>query len=183
MTTRTTTHPGLATTTPTASAVPVEVETILLSAVSGELRFRVRTGALTEGEHPDGVARDLAGLSRRGPDVLLHSTSWRFQNTGIVLTYVALPDPHPKADQSTPVEPLPVVSQEDPLAPTPAIVRLVDVAVHACRHLAFLRHTDPLVAARADELPDLWRHISRFSPAVAGLLSPPSSRQPPPASH
>ncbi|MFY1668505.1 hypothetical protein ACN27G_00885 [Plantactinospora sp. WMMB334] len=178
MTSRATAVPDL-TDPPAAPAVPVEVETILLSTSPGGLRFRARARALTEGEHPDAVARALAGMSRRGGDVLLHSTSWRFQDTGIVLTYVALPDPHPKPDQSAPVEPGPVLGQQDPLAPAPGVVRPVDVAVHACRHLAFLRHTDALVAARAAESPDLWQQIDRFSPAVAGLLSPPTSSHQP----
>ncbi|WP_422771485.1 hypothetical protein ACN28C_33565 [Plantactinospora sp. WMMC1484] len=176
----TTARPDL-TDPPAAPAVPVEVETILLSAVRDGLRFRVRAGALTEGEHPDAVARNLAGLSHRDPHALLHSTSWRSQDTGIVLTYAALPDPDPETGRSTPVHSEAIAGQDDPLAPASVTVRPVDVAVHACRHLSFLRHTDPLVAGLAADLPDLWRHIDRFSPAVAGLLTPPTSRQHPSA--
>ncbi|MDG4785040.1 hypothetical protein O7626_03675 [Micromonospora sp. WMMD1102] len=175
---RTTARPDL-TDPPAAPAVPVEVETILLSAVRDGLRFRVRSGPLVEGEHPDALARNLAGLSRRHPHALLHSTSWRFQGTGIVLTYVALPDPDLETGQWTPVHSGAIAGQDDPLTPASVTVRPVDVAVHACRHLAFLRHTDPLVAGLAADLPDLWRHIERFSPTVAGLLTPPTSRQHP----
>jgi hypothetical protein len=64
-------------------------------------------------------------------------------------------------------------SSDDPLAPAPARIRAGDVAVHACRHLAYLRHTDPLVTDLAAAEPDLWNLIAAVAPAVAGLLVQP----------
>ncbi|GLI01744.1 DOMON domain-containing protein [Phytohabitans aurantiacus] len=141
------------------------VETVLLSARDGQLCFRTVTRPLGDGEHPDACARSLAG-----PDVgLLHSTSWRYTGGGIVLTYAGLPDADPVAAVE-PVPDLPAVHSGDPLAPSPPVVRPVDVAAHACRHLAFLRHTDPHVAVLAAGGGEVWDLIDVFTPAVAGMF-------------
>jgi hypothetical protein len=159
------------------------VETVLLSVHAGRLAFRVLRRRLPRGTHPDELARRLAGF---GPDDggLLHSTSWRFDGGVVVLTYAALPDPTPAG--ATPVDlarptPYPV----DPLAPGRVHLTVHDIAVHACRHLAFLRRTDPLVASGAvggadqhgaDGQPELWDAIDPYEPALAGAL--PAGRAP-----
>jgi hypothetical protein len=88
-----------------------------------------------------------------------------------VLTYAALPDPDPAGAAPVPIDG--GTPSDDPLAPSPARITAGDVASHACRHLAYLRHTDPVVAGRAPAAPDLWRWLERFSPTVAGLLVQP----------
>jgi hypothetical protein len=145
--------------------VRAHVETVLLSTRGGRLCFRTVSRPLGIGEHPDACARSLAGHGVG----LLHSTSWRHTADGLLLTYVALPDPDPSAP-AEPVLDLPVTRGPDPLTPSPAVVRPVDVAAHACRHLAFLRHTDPQVAGVAAGAGELWDLIDVFTPAVAGLL-------------
>jgi hypothetical protein len=57
---------------------------------------------------------------------------------------------------------------------SPESVSTDDVAAHACRHLAYLRHTDPIVERRARAAPELWAFIDEFAPAVAGLLLQPT---------
>lgn len=141
------------------------VEVVLLSACSSALRYRTLSAALDG--HPDEVARRLAGLESG----LLHSTSWRFQRDRVVLTYAALPDPAPAGGAEVPHDR--GAHSHDPLAPAPPSIHAGDVAAHACRHLAYLRHTDPLVAGQARALPGLWRLIGAFTPAVAGLLVQP----------
>jgi len=151
----------------------VRVETVLLSARSGRLCHRTRALRLCDGEHPDAVARRLAGFDRPGPADparLLHSTSWRYEDTGVVLTYVALPDPAPDSGLRPAAEPVPLRAPyaTDPLAPALAGLTAGDVAVHAVRHLAYLRRTDPLVAATASAAPELWALIDELDPALAG---------------
>ncbi|MGW1058759.1 hypothetical protein [Micromonospora rubida] len=164
---------------PTALPLPsVVVEVLLISADQDGLRFRPLSAPLRD-EPPDVVARSLAELPPGSLDGLLHSTSWRFVDGRLTVTYVALPDPRP-GSATTPVAPTPVLGSEDSLAPTPAEIRPVDVAVHACRHLAFLRHTDPTVAAVAAAAPMTWALITEFTPAVAGMLT--SDATPVPAS-
>jgi hypothetical protein len=157
------------------------VETVLLSVNANRLAFRVLRRRLPRGTHPDELARRLAGL---GPDDggLLHSTSWRFDGA-VVLTYAALPDPTPEG--ATPLDlarptPYPV----DPLAPGRIHLTAHDIAVHACRHLSFLRRTDPLVASAAiggadhhgaDGQPELWNAIDPYEPGLAGALGGPGS--------
>jgi hypothetical protein len=156
------TPPGSAALVP---GVRTLVETVLLSARSGQLCFRTASRQLGTGEDPDSCARSLAG---RGVG-LLHSTSWRYTASGLVLTYVALPDPDPVAP-ARPVPDRPPPPGADPLTPTPPAVWPADVAAHACRHLAFLRHTDPCISS-ADGPSELWDLIGAFTPAVAGRLS------------
>ncbi|WP_320064307.1 hypothetical protein [Micromonospora sp. RTGN7] len=162
---------ALTTTLPLPTVV---VEVLLISADQDGLRFRATSAPLRD-EHPDVVARSLAELPPGRSDGLLHSTSWRFAGRSLTVTYVALPDPSPGAP-TTQIAPTPVLNSGDPLAPSPAEIRPVDVAVHACRHLAFLRQTDPTVAAVAAPsgagAPLIWRFISEFTPAVAGALAP-----------
>jgi hypothetical protein len=150
------------------------IETVLLSAHAGQLRYRVRTEQLPDGTHPDALARALTGfdLDHVDPARLLHSTSWRFDGGAVVLTYAALPDPDPatalplKPDQTLPYA-------VDPLAPSLDRLSVHDVAVHACRHLAYLRQTDPVVSLTADEAPELWQLIGGLSPTMAGLVTQP----------
>ncbi|GAA0917654.1 hypothetical protein [Virgisporangium aurantiacum] len=152
-------------------AVGAVVEVVLLSAdPSSVLRYRMRAAGLTGGRHPDEVAREVAGVDG-DPAGLLHSTSWRFQRDRVVLTYAALPDVYPAGAVPVPADG--GATSDDPLAPAPARIRPGDVAAHACRHLAYLRHIDPLVADRAGTAPHLWRLIEAFTPTVAGLLVQP----------
>jgi hypothetical protein len=159
------------------------VETVLFSVQAGRLAFRVRRQRLAGGGHPDALARRLAGLDNAG---LLHSTSWRFEGGAVVLTYAAVPDPTPIGATALEPErgaPYPM----DPLAPGGVRLTAHDVAVHALRHLSYLRRTDPLVARasiggadqqstvggadqRGDGPAELWEAIGRYEPALAGAL-------------
>jgi hypothetical protein len=150
------------------------VEAVLFSVPAGRLAFRVRRKRLARGEHPDTLARRLAGLDGAGGGAgrgagLLHSTSWRFEDGAVVLTYAAVPDPAPFGavllDRERAV-PYPM----DPLAPGAVPLTAHDVAVHAGRHLSYLRRTDPLVARAADRQAELWDAIGEFEPALAGAL-------------
>lgn len=170
------------------------VEVVLLStdpSLTG-VRYRMRTAPLASGRYPDDLARDLAGPGlgagpgpglgaghglgaglNGDPTRLLQSTSWRFQRDRVVLTYAALPDPDPAAAVPVPADG--GATSDDPSAPAPARIRPGDIAAHACRHLAYLRHTDPLVAECADAAPPLWDLIAEFTPTVAGLLVQPGA--------
>lgn len=148
------------------------VETVLLSAGHGQVWYQVRQADLGAAA-PDEVARRLSGLAAGDAAGLLHSTSWRFEAGRVVLTYAALPDPVP-GPCLRPVPLLPRSASVGPLAPSPELVSTDDVAAHACRHLAYLRHTDPLVRRRAQAAPQLWALIDEFVPAVAGLLLQPT---------
>jgi len=135
------------------------VELLLFGTSGGELTFRIRSAHLAEGEHPD----RLAGFDSAPPaGALVHSTSWRFDNGGVVLTYAALPDLLPasagRLDRGAGI-----VASTDLLAPSPAVITPANVAAHACRHLAVLRRTDPAVAAAAREVPGLWPLLDEYA--------------------
>ena len=133
----------------------VLLEHLTLSAQpSGELMMRSERLPLAAGTDP------VAAGFGRVTDALSHSTSWRYEDGSVVLTFVhVLPDHAPLAGQWT-------GSPED--------LESEPVACHAVRHLHFLRHTDEDVAA-APGLSAFWAFAARVAdphyPAVAGLLS------------
>lgn len=154
--------------------VDVAIETLLLGLHRGRLTYRAAELALADEDHPDAAARRLAGFDDRAPagDRLLHSTSWRFADGRIVLTYAALPDPDPRTAPAL-VPPAVAAIGAEALSPSPPHVDRADVVAHACRHLAFLRHTDPVVAAAAVHQPELWELLDAYRPAVAGSFVSP----------
>lgn len=151
--------------------VPSTVEVLLFSEAGGLLRFRAVRERLDPATHPDDLARGLSGLTACTPGAALHSTSWRYEDAGVVLTYAALPDPRPW--DTRPVVLDAMVSGAGPLSPSPIALDLGAVAAHACRHLALLVTTDDDVALAARELPGLWDLVTKLPPAVAGGIPVP----------
>jgi hypothetical protein len=141
------------------------VETVLLGNAGDCLTFRFARAELADGRHPDDLARSMAGIDA----TLLHSTSWRFERPVVVVTYAAVPDPHPETARRMSLSPR-IARGRSEIAPSPSEVWLEDVAAHACRHLAFLAQTDPAVAAQAAGSARLWALILAHRPDVAGLL-------------
>jgi hypothetical protein len=152
-----------------ASRAPT-VEVVLLSAIGGHLRFRAVRQPLVDGVHPDDLARRISGLTACTPGAVLHSTSWRYADGRVVLTYAALPDPTPDpAGAAVTLDAM--VTGAGPLTPSPSAVGLGAVAAHACRHLTLLAGTDDCVALAARELPDIWELVGKLAPASAGGLT------------
>jgi hypothetical protein len=135
---------------------------------AGRLAYRIRAAVLPHGLAPDALARRLSwgeavdGPRAPGPGDLVHSTSWRFApGTGIVLTYVVLPDPEPGAPARPLREPA-VVCSGDPHRPAPPVLHEHHVVAHAVHHLAELAVRDPAIRAAAAQpaTADLWSAIA-----------------------
>lgn len=133
----------------------VVLEHLTISASDGLLHLTTEVEGLPEGADPVQV-----GFSRIPQAVLAHSTSWRYQDDRIILTFV-----HVLADRAA-VAPAWSGSAEE--------LEALPVACHAVRHLHFLRHTDDDIA-QLDGLDAFWDLAARVSdhhyPAVAGLLA------------
>lgn len=116
--------------------------------------------AVTDEPLPDGADPVQRGFALMPDAVLAHSTSWRYEDGRLILTFV-----HVLADGSM----VPGAS-----AWTPEALESLPVACHAVRHLHFLRHTDEEIG-RADGLDAFWQlaaHVAdHHYPAVAGLLA------------
>jgi hypothetical protein len=153
------------------AAIPVLIEVIVLAELGehrgNALGFRTARRQLTCDLEPDRAAREACGFLPDS-DGLLHSTSWRYEDRQVVLTYVALPDPVTSARHEPVGET--VATGDDAMRPSPA-PKLCDVAAHACRHLAFLAATDRQVRTALDRHPRLSRHLRRYDPDVAGELT------------
>lgn len=120
----------------------VVVEVVLFRLQAGVLHYRFARRALAAAERPDDAALDLAGTAG---EAVCHSTSWRFEEGQVVLTYAVVPDPCPSLPAVALTEPS-VVCSGDPLRPAPPDVHDHHVAAHAVRHLAYLAETDPAIA-------------------------------------
>ena len=89
----------------------------------------------------------------------------------LILTYVALPDPCPARGQPLAGGDDELARGEEPTTPTPTSIATGAVIAHACRHLAFLRRTDALIARQATSQPGLWCLLDAFDPGVAGRIA------------
>lgn len=148
------------------------IETLLLRHdPSDGFAYRRRITPLERHANPDHTARHLAHLSEEDHRHVVHSTSWRATEDGrIVLTYLIHPDPDPTRPAHSLADPNDIARGTRPARPTPTAVTLTQVAAHAVRHLAFLGHTDPAVAAHLEGCPHTQQALSRVAPDLAGRL-------------
>jgi len=155
---------------------PAVVVEVLFLRVHGpekaSLEYRSCRSPLTGSSVPDDLALQACGAGGAGGEVsVVHSTSWRYEpGVGVVLTYVAVPDPEPGAPAVELLAPT-VVCSEDAVRPQPPGLHGHHVAAHAVRHLSELVHRDPTVAAatRLDGHADLWsciRHVAGSVPTL-----------------
>jgi hypothetical protein len=101
------------------------------------------------------------------PKALTHSTSWRWENGQLLLTFVQVfPD-----DYSIPENILAAGTTYHDASSLPHI------ECHAVRHLYFLLHTDEEIAAVPD-LENFWKFahdvVDIHHPAVAGFVGSPN---------
>lgn len=106
-------------------------------------------------------------VSNLEPDALTHSTSWRWSNDSLFLTFVQVFKDSSKLPQDSLARGKIFV---DPAA-------LPSVECHAIRHLYFLLHTDEEIAV-SDGLEGFWDFahavVDIHHPAVAGLIDSPN---------
>lgn len=105
-------------------------------------------------EHPvevvDRLVRDAIG-----PPVLVHSTSWRRDHGGVILSFVVVIEPSLVGSMaSAPVTSADLARSEATAAPRE--IAYAQVVEHGLRHLAWLASDDPVVAA---ELAAPWPEI------------------------
>lgn len=139
-----------------------EVELIAARFEGDRLRYNIGRQPCAMGIDPDDTAR--AATAWRFPhiplrQVVVHSTSWRYEHGTLVLTYLAYSD-------ELPFDSLPQVLPRE----TEAVgAGVPSVVAHAIRHLAFLSRQDPEKYARAIS-PETLGHLSRIDPEVAGRI-------------
>jgi hypothetical protein len=136
-----------------------------------------RSGRLNADTRPHHEAELLA--YEHAPDLpiaVYHSTSWRFDDPGVILTYIAVADLGEHVQDWWPMarpvtldlltavgKPYPHRADDEP------VPRYIDVLVHAIRHLRFLLDTD---TETADALGPHWRQqLAEVKPALAGLYT------------
>jgi hypothetical protein len=109
---------------------------------------------VAETEHPlDVVGRTVRGAI--GEPILVHSTSWRRDRGAVILTFVVVIDAGLVGSMaSEPVSRADLARSEATAAPR--AIAHDQVVEHGLRHLAWLVHDDPVVAA---ELPSAWATV------------------------
>lgn len=157
-----------------AEVWPVAADPTRIWLLSGDGPWESSQPVMSDSEPHAEVQDTLWRHGALDPPLLLHSTSWRVDQQGLLLTYMAVIDVHELVLDAWPGaqpvslelanavgKPLPYHPAE---APTP---RYVDVLMHGLRHLRFLLETDTGNAAALDEN---WRkHLKRLSPALSGM--------------
>jgi hypothetical protein len=139
---------------------PVQAELFLVWRHGNGLQLTGPCGAdawylqLAEADHPvevvDRTVTDVVGSPR-----LVHSTSWRRERGGVVLTFLVVIDPA-RVGQMASVAILRSDLARSQARNAPAVIAQAQVLEHALRHLAWLAGDDPVVAG---ELDDQWRQI------------------------
>ncbi|MGH8905477.1 MAG: hypothetical protein ACRD0K_02935 [Egibacteraceae bacterium] len=122
------------------------------------------------GLHPTTVvaaalARAL-GAAYDSSGTLVHSTSWRFDDGRLILTFLAL---LPVASSLTCPPGFSLVEVSPHAMPAePSVISVAQVVAHGLRHFALLRLTDPQIAGT---LADQWHQaLAGWAPLPAGLL-------------
>lgn len=157
---------------------PIAADETAIYLVSGNAPWR-QDGPTDSDKAPhwevESILRDHVPAGRAA---LLQSTSWRFEEPHICLTYVAvinLGGDYVRAEwpRALPVTPklLEEVGKPSQTPPTEApLPRNIDVLMHALRHLKFLADTD---AAARTALDEHWHwHLDSWKPGLAGLYRP-----------
>jgi hypothetical protein len=138
------------------------VELILARIDGDRLRYLVTRHPCGAHTDPDRRARSaMVRMFRRVSlrRAVVHSTSWRYDDGLLILTYLGYSDALPVGD-------LPLLLPLD--APvTGAGVSVV--AAHAVRHLAFLTRQDAVLRARL--APEAISYLDRCDPELAGRIN------------
>jgi hypothetical protein len=138
---------------------------IIAGRVEGDrFRYLVARRACQAGEDPDATAKAAFAHALRPialRRVVLHSTSWRYADGTLTLTYLGYSD-------AIPFDDLPLVLPRN--APETGD-DIASVAAHAIRHLAFLNRKDPDAFAKRLS-PAALSYLARLSPDVAGRIYP-----------
>ena len=139
-----------------------EVELIAARFEGDRLRYVVRREACAAETDPDETARSgtaslFPGLPLRR--IVVHSTSWRYEQRTLLLTYLAYSDELPFDD-------LPHVLPRDAKAVGTGVAAVV---AHAISHLAFLVRREPDKYSHALSRETL-AHLAQVEPDVAGRI-------------
>jgi len=145
---------------------PVTIEVFVLCMRDGTIELTGPCGPApwciekAGGEHPVEVVNRLVAEAI-GPADLVHSTSWRQDEDGVVLTFFVVIDPALTAGmKSAPVGRTELARSGATAAP--AAIAAGQVLEHAIRHLAWLAEEDAVVQAK---LSGTWRDaLSAYIP-------------------
>jgi hypothetical protein len=141
----------------------VIVEVVMSRVSTDEMRYSISKKAHPKSGDPMDTAK--AAVTARFPDVslrkaIVHSTSWRYDDESIVLTFLAYADEIPLdgLPRSLALDEAKDLANEDE--------GQASIAAHAIRHLAFLVATEPKAFVPKIRKPALAR-IRRVAPDIS----------------
>lgn len=151
---------------------------VYLGAGGGRQLRPILTEALRIGWSPDRQPGDLVVEAAEryglGP-ILVHSTSWRFENARVVLTYLVAVEPPAFGELNEHLTDEPVfradLARGDALAPPPQI-GVSQVIEHAFRHLSWLVKDDDAVHSA---IPEWVEFLSAYEPEPFRSFGPPGA--------
>ena len=147
---------------------PVQAEVFVVWLHDGQLELTGPCGSapwlieVSSSEHPVDVVSRIV-RDQIGEPILVHSTSWRRDRDAVILSFVVVIDGSLVGSmESVPIDRSELARSEATAAPR--AIAFGQVVEHGLRHLAWLVHDDPVVAA---ELPRTWQ------PILAGYVPEP----------
>ena len=157
-------------------AQQLEALFVFLGADGARQLRPIHAEALRIGWPPDRQPGDLVveAAERYGlSPILVHSTSWRFENARVVLTYLVAVEPPASGELNQHHRDEPVLRADlargDALAPPPQI-GVSQVIEHAFRHLSWLVKDDDAVRAA---IPEWVEFLSAYGPEPFRSFGPP----------
>jgi len=157
-------------------AQQLETLFVYLSADDAHQLRPIHAEALRIGWPPDRQPGDLVVKAAERyslAPILVHSTSWRFENARVVLTYVVAVEPPAPGELNEHLMDEPVLRTDlargDALSPPPQI-GVSQVIEHAFRHLSWLVKDDTAVQAA---IPEWVKFLTAYEPEPFRSFGPP----------
>jgi hypothetical protein len=148
--------------------VKIVVEVVMARVGDGDVRYAIAKAPQPKTGDPLITAR--SEVATRFPDLwlrnaIIHSTSWRYDEETIVLTFLAYSDEVPLdgLERSLPLDEVEDLADDDNGE--------ASIAAHAIRHLAFLVATEPKEFVPRIREPALAR-IRRVAPDISRNKTP-----------
>jgi hypothetical protein len=157
------------------------VEIFFSKIIGGKIAYSKKLTRIThEDANPDKLVYDTLNqtfphLIASPNDLLIHSTSWRFEQPGkMIVTYLVYSEELSFASHETgllPLESLQVKGNDDPKVPRPLVLEEHHIVSHAFRHLSFLVKNDPVIRQVLSGNCTTLQAFEDISHALSGLVA------------
>lgn len=158
----------------------LKLEIFFTKLHTNKVIYHKHTVDITDNEtNPDEIVSKIIGQeTKETPNMIddnfvIHSTSWRYEENGIILTYIAYSDNIALANHPTKellVKNFKIAKSENSKIPRPKEIKEENVLSHAIRHLGFLIKTDEREKYTKAISPENIKMLEQAYPTLAGKI-------------